>query len=96
MTTLCLYLPNVCKKYKHNDIKYIFKKYKFGTIHYINIVTTKFNYNRVFIDFTIWFDTDRNNKLKNILEDNKSFKIFYNEYEFWNCYKAKSRLNKSL
>ena len=95
MTTLCLYLPNVCKNYKYNEIKFIFKKYNFGKINYINIVHTEFNYNRVFIDFNIWYNNEKNNNLKNILEKGQSFKIFYNNYDFWNCYKAKSRLDKS-
>ncbi len=95
MTSICLYLPNVTNNYKYNEIKYIFKKYKFGIINYINIVKTEFNYNRVFIDFKLWFNNDKNNTLKKILENGNSFKIFYNEQEFWNCYKAKSRLDKS-
>ena len=64
MTSICLYLPNVAKKYKYNDIKFLFKKYKFGIINYINIVNTEFTYNRVFIDFKIWFKNERNDKLK--------------------------------
>ena len=64
MTTLCLYLPNVSSDYNYRDIKNIFTKYKFGNINYINIVKTEYPYNRVFIDFTIWFDTQRNNNLK--------------------------------
>ena len=95
MTSICLYLPNVAKKYKYNDIKFLFKKYKFGIINYINIVNTEFTYNRVFIDFKIWFSNERNDKLKKILDENDSFKLFHTEYDYWNCYKAKSRLDKS-
>ncbi len=92
MTSLCLYLPNVSDDYKYHDIKNIFKKYKFGNINYINIVKTKFNYNRVFIDFNIWYNTERNVYLKNKLTEGCSFKLFYNGYDFWNCYMAKPKV----
>ena len=91
MTSLCLYLPNVSPDYKYRDIKNIFTKYKFGTINYINIVKTEFPYNRVFIDFNIWFNTQRNDMLKKNLIDGASFKIFHDKYDFWNCYLAKSK-----
>ena len=86
MTSLCLYLTNVEKSYKYNSIEKIFKPYKFGRISYIRIIKTEYDYNRVFINFNHWFDNTRNNILKNNLNEGKSFKLFYNKYDFWNCY----------
>ena len=64
-----------------------------GRIGYIRIIKTEYDYNRVFINFKIWFDNTRNNILKNNLNEGKSFKLFYNKYDFWNCYLSIS--NKS-
>lgn len=93
MSSLCLYLPNVEKNYKYNSIEKIFNSYNFGRISYIRIIKTDYGYNRVFINYKVWFDNTKNNILKKNLNEGKSFKLFYNKYDFWNCYMSVS--NKS-
>jgi len=84
--TLCI--PSVEKKYNKNFIYNIINRYNFGKIKKILVVSNSFNTNTVFIGYYYWFYNDNNNKLKDLLNNNKCFKIIHDSPWFWKCYKS--------
>ena len=78
--TICV--PSVDKKYNKKFIYNIIEKYKFGKIKIITGPNFS-NSNIVFIGFHYWFYNEKNNKLKNLLDNKDCFKIIHDFPWFW-------------
>ena len=88
--TLCI--PSVNKDIGKKYIAEIFNKYKFGKIKKILLIPNSYNENTVLIGYHYWFYNDKNEKLKNILNNKDCFKIIHKFPWFWKCYKSDKEL----
>ncbi len=83
--SLCI--PRVFLNIDENQIRNIFDELNIGIIHRIDIVkkTTEKGekFNRVFIHFACWFETENALIARNRLLDGKEIKIIYDEPWFW-------------
>lgn len=83
--TLCI--PRVFSNIGEKRIRSVFYALKLGHIGRIDIVSKitergeKFN--RVFIHFERWFDTDNAHSAINLLREGKDIKVIYDEPWFW-------------
>ena len=83
--TLCI--PRVFSNIGEKRIRSVFYALKLGHIGRIDIVSKisergeKFN--RVFIHFERWFDTDNAHRALNLLKEGKDIKVIYDEPWFW-------------
>jgi hypothetical protein len=83
--TLCI--PRVFSNIGEKRIRSVFYALKLGHIGRIDIVSKitergeKFN--RVFIHFERWFDTDNAYRALNLLREGKDIKVIYDEPWFW-------------
>ena len=93
MTTnnISLCIPRVFLNIDETRIRNIFNELDLGEIDRIDIVKTSAplhpnsskKFNRVFIHFKKWFDSENSNSAREILQNGKEIKIIYDEPWFW-------------
>ena len=71
---------NITKRFIHD----VFTRHLLGKIKKIDMIPIK-KYNRVFIHFDYWYNTQKSLKVKDILANGDDFKIMYVEPWFWKC-----------
>ena len=85
MYSLCI--PRVVLNINEKQIRNIFDELNMGIIERIDIVnktTTKGEkFNRVFIHFACWFETENANAALDRLMNGKEIKIMYDDPWFW-------------
>ena len=83
--TLCI--PRVFSNICENRIRNVFNALKLGHIGRIDMVSkispTGEKFNRVFIHFERWFETDNANNAHKLLSEGKDIKVIYDEPWFW-------------
>ena len=83
--TLCI--PRVFSNINEKRIRNVFYALKLGDIGRIDMVSkvspTGEKFNRVFIHFERWFETDNANSARKLLSEGKDIKIIYDEPWFW-------------
>lgn len=83
--TLCI--PRVFSNISENRIRNVFYALKLGHIGRIDIVSkaspTGEKFNRVFIHFERWFETDNAQSARKLLSEGKDIKVIYDEPWFW-------------
>uniref|UniRef100_A0A6C0KCX4 RRM domain-containing protein n=1 Tax=viral metagenome TaxID=1070528 RepID=A0A6C0KCX4_9ZZZZ len=87
MYTLCL--PKIDNNVSKKLLFDIFNKYNFGIIYKIDLITIKQS-KRAFIHYNSWNNNEKNEKIKNYLDDGLDIKIIYEFPWFWKCSKSKS------
>lgn len=81
---LVLCIPRVFNYIRDIDIRDTFKSLNIGTIEKIDMIRTKDKgFNRVFIHFSKWYDTDNAITVKERILNGKDVKIIYDSPWFW-------------
>lgn len=88
MVSICI--PRVFYTIKRDDIEKQFKV--FGSVQRIDIVRANDNFNKVFIHFNQFNNTDEALKMKEKLLNNQEVKVVYSEPNYWKC--SLSRVEK--
>lgn len=91
MTTnnISLCIPRVFLNIDETRIRNIFNELDLGEIDRIDIIKTSHSlqadkkFNRVFIHFKQWFDSENSNSARERLQNGKEIKIIYDEPWFW-------------
>jgi len=82
-------IPRLNKNIDKWNIDEIFKKLNIGKIDKIDLLfNSKTQSKKAFIHFKYWYNNEKNNRIKNILNENKHFNIVYEFPDFWKCYKS--------
>ena len=83
--TLCI--PRVFTNISENRIRNVFYALKLGDIGHIDMVSkvspTGEKFNRVFIHFERWFETENAQSARKLLSEGKDIKVIYDEPWFW-------------
>lgn len=79
--SLCI--PRVSNKITKKNVEEIFNKLKLGCIDRIEFITKNGQSSKVIIHFKEWYSGQNADKVRNLLVENKTFKIFYDEPWFW-------------
>jgi len=82
-----LYIPSVNENVDQYMVEKVIQNLNLGDVDTVNMLS-KGNFNRVYIRFNYWNDTDEVQKFHTVLNSGKYVKIFYNEVNFWKVYKS--------
>ena len=91
MTKYSICIPKIEKNITNSQIKETFELYDMGKIKDVIIIKCNFNYNKAFINYNEWFNSEKSNKVRDILDRGENIKIIYDKYSgwFWKCYAAR-------
>ena len=91
MTKYSICIPKIERNVTASHIKEIFHSHNMGDIKDVAIIRCNYNYNKAFINYNDWYDNEKSNKVKEILNNEDSIKIIYDEHSgwFWKCYAAR-------
>ena len=84
-------IPKIEKNITTNQIKETFNNHNMGNIKDVAIIRCNYNYNKAFINYNEWYDSEKSNKVRNLLDNGENIKIIYDEHSgwFWKCYAAR-------
>lgn len=95
---LVLCIPRVYSTIKESHIHKIFKDLNIGTLDHIDIVSKKGEkkdkFNRVFIHFKFWNDTENAMIARERLLNGKEIKVIYDDPWFWKISAYRENTNK--
>jgi len=80
--TICI--PKMDSRIKKKFIKDTFNKFEFGFIKKIDLINIDKS-QRCFIHYSYWNNKEFSQKILNILNEGKDFKIMYCDPWYWKC-----------
>jgi|LauGreSBDMM110SN_4_FD.fasta_scaffold151342_1 hypothetical protein len=83
-SVMSLCIPRIKSNITRDYVKKVFDKFSFGKISKIDMVCKNMEkYQRVFIHFEKWNETDRAVRARQILESGKDIKVVHDGEWFW-------------
>ena len=88
--SVCICIPKIDEKITKQIIQNTFNSYNLGIIKKIHIVYSREKKNKLAFIYLKYINSENSQKVKEIIEKEKDFKIIYEFPFFWKCYKAKN------
>ena len=83
-------IPRVETEISRFDLINIFNKLQIGDIRKIDVIPSKkTNHYKIFIHFDYWYDNDRSNMFRHLLNEGGNFKVVYDFPNYLKCFKSK-------